>query len=75
MSWGIWIEDLNTWLLDSHTKDSKGDTWTSHPSLWTKAKDAKKQAKELNTMWRGRKPAYEAKEYKVSRPRKKTKRS
>jgi hypothetical protein len=75
MSWGIWLEDLETWLLDGYTKDPKNDSWISNPSLWPKAKDAKKQAKELNTMWRGRKPVYEAKEYKEPKRRKKTKKS
>tara|TARA_R100000664_G_C2745841_1_gene133601 strand:+ start:1192 stop:1419 length:228 start_codon:yes stop_codon:yes gene_type:complete len=75
MSWGIWLEDLETWLVQSYTKNSKGDTYTANPALWDKASEAKKEAKELNTMWRGRKPVYQAKEYKVSRSRKKTKRS
>ena len=71
--WGVWVEDIG-WLVESHTYSSKTDSYKSHPALWTKASEAKKEAKELNTMWRGRKQVYEAKEY-VQRPRKKTKRS
>ena len=72
--WGVWVEDIG-WLVESHTYNAKTDSYKSNPALWAKASEAKKEAKELNTMWRGRKSSYEAKEYKVSRPRKKTKRS
>ena len=70
--WGIWVEDIG-WLVEKHTKNPKTNTYTAHPSLWDKASQAKKEAKELNTMWRGRTASYTAKEYKVSRSRKKTK--
>jgi hypothetical protein len=63
MKYGIWVNELG-WLEDSHTKTPKTNTYTSNPSLWSSLKDAKKEAKALNTMWRGRTPVYEAKEYK-----------
>ncbi len=72
--WGVWVEDIG-WLVENHTKNPKTDTYTAHPSLWNKASQANKEAKELNAMWRGRPASYTAKEYKVPRSRRKTKES
>jgi hypothetical protein len=60
--WGIWIDDIG-WLEDSHTKDPKTDTYIANPSLWPTLREATKEAKELNTLWRGRKACYKAREY------------
>ena len=72
--WGIWVEDIG-WLVEKYTKNPKTSTYTAHPSLWTTAAAAKKEATSFNTMWRGRKQVYSHKKYKASRPKTKTKRS
>jgi secreted trypsin-like serine protease len=60
---GIWVNDLG-WLEESRTKNTKKDTYTSNPALWSTLKEAKKEAKELNTVWKGRNPSYVARKYK-----------
>ena len=72
--WGVWVEDIG-WLVEKYTKNPKTTSYTAHPALWNKASEAKKEAKDLNTMWRGRKASYTAKKYKVSRSNPKNKKS
>lgn len=63
MSYGIWVNDLG-WLEESRTKSTTKNTYTSNPSLWPTLKAAKKEAQELNTVWKGRNPSYTARKYK-----------
>ncbi len=63
MKYGIWVNELG-WLEESRTKNLKTNTYTSNPSLWPTLREARREAKELNNLWRGRSSCYEAKEYK-----------
>jgi hypothetical protein len=62
MKYGIWVNDIG-WLQESFTKDTNKDTYTANPSLWPTLAKAKAEAKDLNTLWRGRTHHYEARKY------------
>ena len=48
--WGIWIESLNNWLMDTPTRKSR----------FKLRRDAAKEADGFNRAWKGRKHDYEA---------------
>jgi hypothetical protein len=63
IQWGIWIEDIESYMIDSYTKESNG-SYTPNYSLFDKEREAKRECKALNSMWKGRDSVYSTRKFK-----------